>query len=104
MASVSIVFAGDVVERLAGGPAFEVGEEELHRLVEPGGGVVGGVGREEHVVHCPEGVGGGERLGVIDVEHGAADAPAGEGADEGGFLDDGPAADVDQDGVGGEGG
>src|SRR5688500_8884791 len=62
------------------------------------GGEPRGVGGENHVVHAPEWVFGGERLLLEDVQGGAGDLAAAQRLDEWVELHDATAADVDEEG------
>lgn len=76
----------------------EIFEKTIHGILEPGNRPVGGVRREQYVREAVEGVAGGERLDVKDIESGSADGVLLQCFDEGAFDDDGSAADVDDDG------
>ena len=65
---------------------------------------VGCVGRHQYVFHAVEGVAGGERFHGEHVEGCAADFAGLECLNQGGLIDDGAAADVDDDGAGLHGG
>jgi len=67
-------------------------------------GVEGEVGGEEDVREGEEGAegvaGGGEGFLAVDIEAGTGEAASEEGFEEGGFIDEGAAGDVDEDGGG----
>jgi len=89
----------DVGERAAA----QTGEHGLGALaLENGhaaGAIPGGMRREEGVGREAERVIGGQRLGFVNIEAGAANSAGGEGGGEGGRVDQGAPRGVHDDGI-----
>src|SRR6266404_2391559 len=79
---VSCIFVDQVLKRFAFREALEVIEEALDGAMPPAGRVVGTVRRKQHVPEPIEGMTGRQRLGVENVERGAANFSGFEGASE----------------------
>src|SRR4026208_264010 len=94
--SITKLLVYHVDERLAAAEALEILQEELHAAPLPVWRVVGAVRREKHVVQFIKRMGGGQRVGIIDIESRAENAFTFERVDEGVLVDYRSAADVDE--------
>src|SRR5581483_12417258 len=95
--SVSGMFVYEVQQRLPFPEALEIFNEKLDGKFARVGQIIGGVRREQHVRHFPERMFGGERLAEENVEGGTAQFSVLQRVDQGRLVDDGAAADVDDD-------
>lgn len=94
----------DVEERLADAITRELVEEEEHGVIEPVGGVIGAMRGEQDVCQFVEGMTGGQRFFVENVESCTSDAVGRKRADHSQFVDHRAAAYINYDGGGFHGG
>ena len=95
---VSFFLVDFVHEFISAGEGDEVHLEEAGELVPEVGNHGGDVRGHDDIVHLPEGVIAGEGLFREDVHAGTGDFFLREGVNEGGFIDDGGAGDIDEEG------
>ena len=96
--SVSFFLVDFVHEFFSAGEGDKVHLEEAGELVPEVGNHGGDVRGHDDIVHLPEGVIAGEGLFREDVHAGTGDLFLREGVNEGGFIDDGGAGDIDEEG------
>ncbi len=87
-----------ILQRLPVAETLEVFDELFHGQLHPAGGVVGAMGREQHVLHPIKRVIGRQRLLFKDVERGAAKESLVERGNERLLDDHRAAAHVDEHG------
>ena len=97
---VTRLFVHDEFERLPIAETLEVFDELVHGQLHPACGVVGAVGREQHVLHAIERMIGRQRLGLKDVERRAANERLVERGDQGSLDHHGATAHIDEHGGG----
>src|SRR5579872_7064785 len=75
--------------------SFKVVQEEAHGVLQPGGRMVGAVGREQDIFQTVKRMAFRQRFSVEYVQGRTLDSTFGEGADHRGFVDDGTTTDID---------
>ncbi|EAU63439.1 hypothetical protein STIAU_4719 [Stigmatella aurantiaca DW4/3-1] len=102
-ASVTRALVDEVQQRCTLLEALEVLQEEGHGVLAPGGRVIGTMRGEQDVLQPPKGMVFRQRLGLEDVQRGAAQLSLLQGTHQGGLVEGAASADVDQHGMGLEG-
>src|SRR5262245_26561782 len=98
--SVAQRLVDDIEKRLASAESCELRDEELHGIVQPIGGVIGRMWREQNVFQLVKGMTRGKRLFIEDVQRRASQAAAGQGFNQSVLIDYRPAADINDHGRG----